>query len=86
MVAFEFFSRCVACISYIDIPRVVAIAEDLSEGGGGAPPATGLYVSLAVWFWISPIPMILFSSLFISMTRMLACGGNFLCEISLGEP
>ena len=36
------------------------------------------YTSLAVWFMISPIPMILFSSLFISMTRIFACGGIFL--------
>ena len=41
MVSFEFFSRCVACISYIDIPRVVAIAEDLSEGGWWCPPSDG---------------------------------------------
>jgi hypothetical protein len=55
-------------------------------GSGGAPPATGLYGSLAVWFMISPIPIILFSSLFISMTRILACGGIFLDDISLGHP
>ena len=45
-----------------------------------------LYTSLAVWFMISPMPSILFSSLFISMTRILACGGIFLPEISLGHP
>lgn len=41
MVAFEFFSRCVACISYIDIACVVAVAEYLSEGGWWCPPNGG---------------------------------------------
>ncbi len=28
VVAFEFFSRCVSCVAYIDIPCVVSVAED----------------------------------------------------------
>ena len=44
------------------------------------------YTSLAVWFCITPIPFIWFSSLFISMTRILACGGILVCDISLGDP
>ena len=46
VVAFEFFSRCVVFVSYIDISCVVSVAENLSvfdrggsvcldEGGGG---------------------------------------------------
>ena len=29
MVAFEFFSRSVACVSDVDVSRVVAVAEDI---------------------------------------------------------
>jgi hypothetical protein len=51
------------------------------------PPEGGIrYTSLAVWFLISPIPMILFSSLFISITRMVCCGLNLVFDISLGVP
>jgi hypothetical protein len=45
-----------------------------------------LYTSLAVLFSISPIPIILFSSLCISMMRILLFGAIFLLDISLGEP
>lgn len=38
MIAFEFFSRCVSCVAYIDIPRVVAVAEYFAEGDGGGGP------------------------------------------------
>lgn len=55
--------------------------EVTDDGLGGVR-----YTSLAVLFCITPIPFIWFSSLFISMTRILACGGIFLCDISLGDP
>jgi hypothetical protein len=34
VVAFEFFPRRVMAVSYVDVPRVVSIAEDLFERGG----------------------------------------------------
>ena len=42
VVAFEFFSRSVARVSDVDVPRVIAVAEDFVEGdgvsaGGSAP-------------------------------------------------
>jgi hypothetical protein len=46
----------------------------------------GRYTSLAVSLRIIPMPCILFSSLFISMTRIWACGGILVCDISLGVP
>ena len=38
VIAYQFFSRCVAGVAYVDIPRVVAVAEYFAErdGGGGA--------------------------------------------------
>ena len=38
MISFEFFSRRVTGVAYVDIPCVVAVAEDFAEGdcGGGA--------------------------------------------------
>jgi hypothetical protein len=48
VIAFEFFPRCIVCVSDVDVPRVVSIAEDLTEGGGvpqgvprGVPPPNG---------------------------------------------
>ena len=29
VIAFEFFSRCIVCVSDVDIPCVVAVAEDV---------------------------------------------------------
>ena len=46
VIAFEFFSRCVVTVSYVDVPRVVSIAEDLTEGGGVPPPNGGTFVRL----------------------------------------
>ena len=40
VVAFEFFSRSVACVSDVDVPRVIAVAEDFAEGGY-PPPSDG---------------------------------------------
>ncbi len=37
MVAYQFFSRCVAGVAYVQIPRVVAVAEYFAEGEGGGP-------------------------------------------------
>ena len=44
VIAFEFFSCCVVAVSYVDVPRVVSIAEDLFERRGGpqgVPPPNG---------------------------------------------
>ena len=41
VIAFEFFSCCVVSVSDVDVPCVVAIAEDLSEGGWWCPPSDG---------------------------------------------
>jgi hypothetical protein len=41
VIAFEFFSCCVVAVSDVDVPRVVSIAEDLFERGGGPPPNGG---------------------------------------------
>ena len=44
VIAFEFFPRCIVSVSDVDVPRVVSIAEDLTEGGGvpqGVPPPNG---------------------------------------------
>jgi len=41
VIAFEFFSRCIVSVSDVDVPRVVSIAEDLTEGGGVPPPSDG---------------------------------------------
>jgi hypothetical protein len=46
VIAFEFFSCCVVAVSYVDVPRVVSIAEDLFERGGGPPPNGGNFVRL----------------------------------------
>jgi hypothetical protein len=46
VIAFEFFSCCVVTVSYVDVPRVVSIAEDLTEGGGVPPPNGGTFVRL----------------------------------------
>ena len=32
VIAYQFFSRCVAGVAYIDIPCVVAVAEYFAEG------------------------------------------------------
>ena len=34
VIAFEFFSCCIVCVSDVDVPCVVAITEDFSEGRG----------------------------------------------------
>ena len=34
MVSFEFFSCCVVSVSDVDVPRVIAVAEDFAEGDG----------------------------------------------------
>jgi hypothetical protein len=44
VIAFEFFSCCVVAVSYVDVARVVSIAEDFFERGGGpqgVPPPNG---------------------------------------------
>ena len=41
VVAFEFFSRSVACVSDVDVSRVVAVAEDFAEWGWWCPPSDG---------------------------------------------
>jgi hypothetical protein len=33
VIAFEFFSPRIVCVSDVDVPRVVSIAKDLTEGG-----------------------------------------------------
>jgi hypothetical protein len=55
---------------------------EIPDGDGDG---AGRYTSLAVLFCISPIPIILFSSLFISITRICASRG-ILCDISFGVP
>ncbi len=54
MISLQFFSRRVACVAYIDIPRVVAVAEDFAkwwrrggrggDRGGGAVHYTRCFV------------------------------------------
>jgi hypothetical protein len=41
VIAFEFFSCCIVSVSYVDVPRVVAIAEEFSERGWWWPPSDG---------------------------------------------
>jgi hypothetical protein len=53
VIAFEFFSRCVVTVSYVDVPRVVSIAEDFFERGGvpqGVPPPSGGSICLTRGF------------------------------------
>jgi hypothetical protein len=46
VIAFEFFSPRIVCVSDVDVPCVVSIAEDLTEGGGVPPPSDGNFVRL----------------------------------------
>ena len=46
VISFEFFSRCVTGVAYVDIPCVVSVAEDFAEGKGGPPPNGGNFVRL----------------------------------------
>ena len=71
----------------VEIPDVdVDVDVDWAWGAGAGAGAGGeRYTSLAVRFCISPIPIILFSSLFISITRICASRG-ILCDISFGVP
>jgi len=82
-------------ILFGETPNDASKASQLRSIGGGVgtvalacvTTAEGLlYTSLAVWFRIWPIPIILFSSLFISITSICACGGILVCDISLGAP
>ena len=44
VIAFEFFSRCVVAVSYVDVSCVVSVAEDATEWWGsplGVPPPYG---------------------------------------------
>jgi hypothetical protein len=66
--------------------RCACFDDEVAFGIEMFPEGGMRYTSLAVWFLISPIPMILFSSLFISMTRMVCCGSNLVFDISLGVP
>ncbi len=53
----------------------------LSRAGFEACPERGRYTSLAVSLCIIPMPCMLFSSLFISMTRIWACGVDGLVRV-----
>jgi hypothetical protein len=37
VISFKFFSRCIVSVSNIDVPCVVSITEDFSEGGSPTP-------------------------------------------------
>ena len=53
VIAFEFFSCCVVSVSDVDIPCVVAVAEDFAEGRGvcrGYPPPSDGFVYLTRCF------------------------------------
>ena len=41
VIAFEFFSCCVMSVSDVDVPSVVAIAEEFAERGWWWPPSDG---------------------------------------------
>ena len=49
VIAFEFFPRCIVSVSDVDVPRVVSIAEDLTEGGGVPPPNGGMLFAIVCW-------------------------------------
>ena len=39
VIAYQFISCCVMCVAYVDIPRVVTVAEDVElHGGVGSAP------------------------------------------------